>query len=280
MSEVISTQGLSLGYGLDLTPPATGFVHSVFHTAVNGIVNGEMWTFLAEPKRDLPFGIRMARRGFEGLTIRRGDAIHVRAGYIAIDSIEARFVIDCRSAKQWTPFYAPAFTPGTSRRLETVLSLARERAWRGAFDLARVVSANLRDPVMLSRALAKTIGTGPGATPSGDDVLIGILAVLASPYSGETGSLCLRTLAKGISPLLANTTDVSAHLLQQAMRGFVSRDLSELLVVLASDPSSPSLQLALNRIVETGATSGADCCIGLATAAPSFFISQSERAAA
>lgn len=277
MSEGIPVKGLSLGHALDTVAPGNGMVHSIFGHAVNLVVGGEMWTLLASRKRDLPFGIRMACDDFDALRIHRGDSVNIRAGFL---SIASHLVIDCRTTECWHPSFPATLAPGIFARLDAIASAASDRAWSHCTEMARsVISANL-DPSALGRVLAKVVGAGPGATPSGDDALVGILAVLNSPYSGDAGKQCAARLRDAIEPLLATTTDVSAHLLRQAARGFVSRDLHELLVALASDSSHAQLQLAIQNVVETGATSGADACTGMIAAAESFFIPQYERAAA
>lgn len=277
MSKGIPVQGLSLGHALDTVAPGNGMVHSVFEHAVNLVVGGEMWTLLASRKRDLPFGIRVACAGFGPLGIQRGDNVNVRAGFL---SIASHLVIDCRTAEYWQPSFPAAPASGIFTRLEAVASAAHARAWHCSAEMARSVVSAIHHPSALRHELAKVVGAGPGATPSGDDVLVGILAVLNSPYSGGLGEQCAARLRNAIEPLLATTTDVSAHLLRQSAHGFVGRDLHELLVALACGTSAAQLQSAIQNVIETGATSGADACTGTIVAAKSFLIPQHERAAA
>jgi len=128
--------------------------------------------------------------------------------------------------------------------------------------------------------LAKVVGQGPGSTPSGDDVLVGILAVLNSPASGAAGARAAESLGRAIFPLLRTTSDVSGQLLRQAVKGLFSRDVHELVLALLGNPAPQQLRNTIQRVIETGATSGADTCMGLLAFAPSFFIPGEKRAAA
>jgi hypothetical protein len=132
----------------------------------------------------------------------------------------------------------------------------------------------------LGDVLAKVVGRGPGATPSGDDVIVGALAVLTSPHSGMAGASAAEALGRSLRPLLSTTTDVSGHLLRQASNGLFCRDVHELLSALIGAPSPRELSEMVRRVIETGATSGADACEGLLAFAPSYFAFGNERASA
>jgi hypothetical protein len=373
----------SLGYALDAGPVACGVVHSVFRHAVNVMMCGEMWTLLAEGKSDLPFGIRVALPDFDALGLRRGETVHVRSGFMGIGS---RLVVDCRATARWVPARVLEPAPGLMRRLAMMAKLVRGRSWSGSAEMALAVKSAMHSPAAIGVVLAKVVGCGPGATPSGDDVLVGILAVLTSTHSKSAGAMTTevlprasavnpsprpageRKLAGGAShriraskrpapagaadaapspflrprrgwshfafdsggwrhrlislgppghsqvgphdftaavgmrrvantrrtdgtrdaellrgallPLLPTTNDVSAHLLRQAAHGLLSRDLHELVSALIGNSSPAQLRDAVQRVVETGATSGADTCEGLLAFAPSYFIQQHAMAAA
>ncbi len=124
------------------------------------------------------------------------------------------------------------------------------------------------------------VGYGPGSTPSGDDVLVGIFAVLTASRSGAAGAAAARSLDQMMRPLLPGTTDISMQLLRQASRGLVGRAVHELICAISGETNLQALRLAIQRVVETGVTSGADTCMGLLAFAPSYFLSDDERAAA
>ena len=146
--------------------------------------------------------------------------------------------------------------------------------------MAQAVRSALEVSAALGDVLSKVVGRGPGSTPSGDDVLVGILAVLNSPHSGAAGARATESLGRAILPLLWTTTDISGQLLRQAVKGLFSRDVHELVSALLGNPAPRQLRNTIRRVIETGATSGADTCMGLLAFAPSFLIPPEERAAA
>lgn len=271
-------QVLSVGHSLNVDFARTGIVHSVFARAVNLDMCGEMWTILADDGVDLPFGLRLAAKDFKLLGLQRGDRVNVRAGFIGLGSRQRVVVIDCRAAPRWLPAYQGRLDPRVSDRLAAVEAAARKRAWGGSADMADAVREALDHPDSLGSVLTCVIGRGPGLTPAGDDVLVGILAVL-SRRSGLAAAAADR-LAGLIPPLLPTTTYISGQLLLQAMRGLFARAVDELLSALTSDSPPQRLNGAIRRIIDTGATSGADTCMGVIAFAPSFLVPRHQRAAA
>lgn len=277
MRRAAEVPALSLGYALEASTAACGVVHSVFRHAVNLLIGGEMWTLLAAAKSDLPLGIRVALPDFDALGLRRGEPVHVRSGFAGVGS---RLVVDCRAAARWVPVSEKEVAPGLMRRLAAVAESVRGKAWSGSAEKAHAVKSALHAPAALGEVLANVVGCGPGATPSGDDVLVGILAVLTSAHSGSAGARDAELLRRALLPLLPTTTDVSAHLLRQAARGLIGRAVHELVSALLGDASPEQLSATAQRVVETGATSGADTCEGLLAFAPAYFIQPHAMAAA
>ena len=231
---------------------------------------------LADAKSDLPFGIRVAVDDFDAFGLRCGEPVHVRAGFVGIAS---RLVVDCRAAVRWVPDVSYPHAPGLIERLEVVAESVRGKSWSGSPEMARAVMSAVQAPATLRTVLAKIIGCGPGATPSGDDVIVGILAVLGSPLAGAAQRRKAGLLRRAVLPLLPTTTDLSAHLLRQAAHGLPGRDLHDLVSALIGNSSPSHLRDAVRRVIGTGATSGADTCEGLLVFAPSYFIQPHEIAA-
>ncbi len=277
---MIGVAAQSIGPALDVASADVGVVHSVFSHAVNLLVRGDLWTVLAAAKPDLPFGIRAGLPNFDGLGLQAGDSVNIRAGFVGLG--QSRLVVDCRSAPRWIPTFENNTAPahGITARMAIIAGAARGRAWSGSAELARMAQNVLQRPSDLGAALAQVVGCGPGATPSGDDVLVGVLAVLTSPKAGAAGAGAAESLCRSLPSHLLQTTDLSAHLLRQAARGLFSRPVHELVSALISDSSSEQMQEAVQRVVETGATSGADTCAGLLEIAPHYFIPSQEKAAA
>ena len=269
---MIQLQALSIGPSLNLFAPGVGFVHSVFAGATNLEVSGSLWTLLVADGADLPMGIRVAVRDFRTLGLREGDQVDVKSGFIGVGSSVSRFVVDCRAVPQWIPAYPGRLEPGLARRLAVVAADVCGRSWSGSAKMAHAVRSALEASDAIANVLASVVGRGPGLTPAGDDVLVGILAVLSSSHSGSAGAQVAKSLGQLILPLIPTTTYVSGHLLRHAANGLFGRAVHELLSALIGDQPRQKLAETVRRILETGATSGADTCEGLLAFAPTFLV--------
>lgn len=277
---MLTVQASTLGPALDFHSARTGLVHSVFAHAVNVVVDTDLWTLLASGQPDLAFGIRTTLSDCAALGACRGEPVAIRAGFIGIGTGAARVVVDCRAATRWRPAAPRTTAPGLERRLTQLAAAMAGRCWQGTGMLAqRVTAALLDEPRSLAGVLAQVVGHGPGLTPSGDDALVGMLAALRLAPSTQARTRAV-ILARAIEPLLASTTDLSAHLLRQASRGCFGRALHELVAALADDMPSRALQERIDRVIATGATSGSDACAGVVAVAPHFYRYSGERAAA
>jgi hypothetical protein len=261
---------LSVGHALNVDAAGVGVVHSVFERAVNVLAGQDLWTLLSADRSDLPFGIRIAAWDFDAIGLRRGDRVEFRAGFVRIGSEPERLLIDCRSTPQWIPTRRVTPAAGLAERLEVVAAAAAPRAWHGSQRMACALTSALNERDVLTSVLPGVVGCGPGATPSGDDLLVGILAVLGSPHSGARGAAAAHSLRRALLPLLPTTTDISAHLLRQAGSGLFARWVHELVCTLIGDPAPGRVLDAARRVIDAGASSGADMCMGLLACARSF----------
>jgi hypothetical protein len=269
---VARLQALSLGYALDARAAAAGVVHSVYPRAANLEVRGELWTLLAAAREDLPLGIRLEVEDLGAFALRRGDTVRVRAGYVGIGEDGRAVVLDCRAAPRWTPACRAQPAPGLAGRLALVAAAAHHRAWAGSARMAHDVVSALDHGDSLPGVIAGVIGCGPGATPAGDDVLVGVFAALALLPAGARGAAAARMLEGALRPLLPGTADLSAHLLRQAAGGLFGRPVHDLADALACAADAGRVQEALRRVLDMGATSGADLCTGIASAAHAFLL--------
>jgi hypothetical protein len=277
----VEIQALSLGEALNVTACARGAVHSVFTRAVNLNVAGNLWTLLAESLADMPYGLRLRLSDFDALDLKVGQPVNVRSQYVGIGvGRSLHLVVDCRTATRSVPIKPNRIEPGLWRRLALVDSMIRGRAWTGAEGLAQTVVAALNEPSRLAAVLGRVIGRGPGLTPSGDDVVIGILAVLRAPAAASANPAAVDCLTHAIAPLLPTTTSISGHLLRQACDGLFSRPLQDLVAALRTDATAQHLEQRVERLVAMGATSGADSGIGLLAAAPLVLLPPDKRVAA
>ena len=265
---------LSIGCEVELCSPRAGVVHSVFARAINLLVDGELWTVFGADHPDSPFGLRLAADALQVLgDLRPGDPLRVRAGHAGL----GRHVIDGRNAARWAPTRWPAPAAGLAARLGAVERAALAQAWPGsgrlADELLRALlhagvesDQRLADDVCLTVAMRRTLGRGPGLTPAGDDVLVGVLTVLRSGAVGDAGARAGSRLVASLLPHLEATTELSQHLIRQAARGLPGGALHALGEALFEGSNGTRLMRALDAVLATGATSGADACLGLVAA--------------
>lgn len=114
-------------------------------------------------------------------------------------------------------------------------------------------------------AAERLVGLGPGLTPSGDDVLAGLMVTLRH-LGAATGSARAVDLAGWLGATATfdartRTTPISATLLHCAARG---EACPEVLAVLRALAGRQPLEPALRRLCELGHTSGADLAQGIA----------------
>ncbi|MDP9866718.1 MULTISPECIES: DUF2877 domain-containing protein [Streptosporangium] len=113
-------------------------------------------------------------------------------------------------------------------------------------------------------AAEQLVGLGPGLTPSGDDMLAGVLVALrhlgTAAGAGRAVWLADWLAAAVTFDARGRTTPISAALLHCAARGQAS---GEVLAVLRGLAGRQALEPALQRLLQLGHTSGADLAWGL-----------------
>jgi hypothetical protein len=119
-----------------------------------------------------------------------------------------------------------------------------------------------------STALAAVLGVGEGLTPSGDDLLTGVLAGLDAAHrvGPEAGIQRERLIAVlGTSP--SSTTRLSAQLLAAAAAGLYSEPVLEVLEALETEPPvRGALEHAVQDLLAVGHRTGADTLRGIVAA--------------
>lgn len=119
---------------------------------------------------------------------------------------------------------------------------------------ALVESALAEEPV--AGTLFRLIGAGPGSTPAGDDVVVGVLAgLLALGHDGAATAI-----GTAIRPLLGRTTSAARHYLMAAIDGRFAERVHLLVRGLADQPRAWAGARAARS---WGATSGMDLLAGV-----------------
>lgn len=142
-----------------------------------------------------------------------------------------------------------------------------ERATWAAGTLLR--GLRIGDEVCVARGAEALAGLGPGLTPAGDDFLVGLMAALhlwpgLLPEAWTPQHAC-RQIAQAAAE---RTTRLSAAWIQHAAVGEFGEPWHALIRALAGGERA-AIRSAADRILNTGATSGADAMAGfLAPFAP------------
>ncbi|WP_198588348.1 oxamate carbamoyltransferase subunit AllH family protein [Geodermatophilus chilensis] len=128
-------------------------------------------------------------------------------------------------------------------------------------------AALARDDRRIARLLSRLVGVGPGATPAGDDVIVGVLAGLDAAAGSLVDEAVTRVardaLGARLRPLLARTTAIARHDLTAALAGQYAEHVQRTVAALA-DPAAVPAAVAAAR--GWGATSGIDLATGTSSA--------------
>lgn len=122
-------------------------------------------------------------------------------------------------------------------------------------------------------AAAGLVGLGPGLTPSGDDLLVGLFGALVA-VRGDAEPRLARLGERIAAAAAPRTTSVAAAYLRHAGRGELSEHMGSLLrAVLEGDRRE--VARAVDRCVKVGETSGVDGLLGVVLAVA--FLCESEQ---
>lgn len=166
-----------------------------------------------------------------------------------------------RPVRWWDP--RPRVDPGELRahgwRLRQVVAAEPATAFGIDPDRAQQVVAALADGD--AAPAVAVLGSGPGLTPAGDDVVAGALAALAL-----TERLPVAAAAAVTSAAASRTTSLSAALLIAAARGQVVPQAARTLRALGRGADVDAVTAATQQLFAVGSTSGHDLALGLAAA--------------
>lgn len=185
-----------------------------------------------------------------------GDQVVVGDGAVALPGVTIRAV------RTWRPHPAPRATATVWPGPLSTLSLP----WRSpARAVTEVLLGRDHAAYPLAERVGTLVGAGPGLTPSGDDVLCGVLLALRLHPRGSADLVA--DLWRAVEPRLTSTTSLSAALLREAADGYAAEPVLRLLERLASfgpaDDPAPVAE-AVGAVLAIGHTSGADLLGGLA----------------
>ena len=257
-----------------------GRVHSVFARVVNVIVpDGSLLTLASRAMDDAPDTLVVDLPTFDGRRVAVGAPVATHEGDLLVGQSLA---IRSDGARSWVPMLPryPARDAQLRRNLDVVRQhLAGLHCGPDGVALARSSAAGIAASALLARhtaalgralELADTgaarveaealVGLGQGLTPSGDDVLLGLFAVLHLP-----GGPCapLRDLGRQVLARGAHRTHaISLCALRAAAEGRVRARIIALLSALIAGEREAMLA-ALRAVLAIGSTSGRDIVAGI-----------------
>lgn len=257
-----------------------GAVHSVFDRVVNlaDARDGRLVTLAARSLDNAPNTLLVDVARFAAYPLRTGMSAATRSATLHIGSDD--FVLRFDRAAPWHA-QLPSYPRDAARLRDNLAAMqahlagyvAREDAVNGLgaampctalletrFEaLAQGVHRGDIDGVCThGRAL---LGLGPGLTPSGDDFLVGLFAVLHLAHSPCHG---LRHACDAIAAdAPARTHPISVAALREAARGRVRDSVRTLLCELVEGHPA-GVRRALARVLAIGATSGRYIVTGIA----------------
>lgn len=276
-----------------LVPTAdwVGTVHSVFATTCNLAVGELLITVHDAARSHTPTSIRVRTSGPRpwSPTVQRGERVEQRDGWLQF----GRHSLDLSRVSVWLPasIRLRAGSPARQHQLAHQLSFLEDFRRRSSPPMDPMLDRDARALTTALRALSgrvrsgtfhhpqpeidalvkRLLGSGPGLTPAGDDVLVGLLAVLSSAedlvaehHSGQPMGPAAAGLRTAVSRHLLRTNDISANYLGLAVAGHFGESVGELLRALASGWSDRLLLDRAAAVISIGASSGADTLRGVA----------------
>ena len=263
-------------------PEAT--VESVHRSAINLRLGTSLATVACESVGGLPMGLLLAGEpALDRLRVMRGMPVVLGESEITIPA--ASLAVDLQGAVTWSPAMPVLSSRSADLLRRRAASAVRLAADAPPIGLAPLLSAMAGKPVASGGALAARVGPaianllesvaagdvaraadyaqplvglGPGATPSGDDLLVGLLAGMAAARHPHAAALASRIGRQAVG----RTTALSEQFLVDAGRLRFSERVQRITtVVLVGDAGE--LRAAIEATLAWGASSGADLLAGL-----------------
>jgi hypothetical protein len=247
-----------------------GRVHSVFQRAVNvELLDGELVTLVTPRGGGLPNGVVLDAETDLRTLVRERELVW---GDVGLRLCCLNLTVELAGAEVWSPLLEPrgGFPPFETVRGDLAKTLLQRDVHGGFAEALRTLAAGGSEQEVCATwpavsallhatragevhtaasAAHRLIGLGPGLTPSGDDFLVGYCASLRAArhaLHSELAEACWH-MAKG------RTTRIAETFYRYAARGAFSERIHRLI-------DSPA---ELQHALDWGATSGADCVLGV-----------------
>ncbi|WP_038176075.1 DUF2877 domain-containing protein [Vibrio pacinii] len=261
-----------------------GRIHSVFSHAINIISNDsktKKWVSILDLSLpNTPCGLSVSLTSeplFSQCQV--GDKVYLRGGILRF-STDARLSVDSRSAIKWK--YPPQVNEYSLSQLKNNIHHIENHFIKYVnnrinpklhvttySDYLNYIAIDFDfDLVSKPESIVDNLGRGQGLTPSGDDFICGVLALLnyVTQYLGSSRCsyrIVQERIANACSVQWHKTTDVSRHYLQQACEGDFSQPVTWLVYSIFNSTCFNEVEEIINDVLEIGSSSGIDIVSGI-----------------
>lgn len=233
-------------------------VHSIFTNGFN-LECEEERIFIGTAKNGrLPFAIQLTNNDVSALiaTIQINEVFQFDAGTLLHPNFQIKLVdieqYICKREK--VDIHPSPLSLTTEKKTGLDITIGEWLIQPKTHDLAKAIQST--DAVFIEQTLRYFIGRGNGLTPSGDDMLVGILLI------GKVSVTFKSVLTKLIETEIL-TTDISLTYLKYALQD----EFSELLIALyKAFQTGAETKKIIEQIYQNGHTSGIDTIAGVALA--------------
>jgi hypothetical protein len=277
-------------------PTTRGTIHSVFSGAANLLFGGQLLTLHAREMPCAPNGLVLPLRARRGplADLQVGMVTIIERGMISMPAPGLR--LSTQNSRSWNPrpqlasascspehlarnvdYLASLVTTkadanglaglanlriGASVPIPPGQTLLLQTAWPATEQMLAGISR--RQMQLVYQAAGTLLGLGPGLTPSGDDLLVGLMAaiILLSEPLGLRAEFYQRLSAELLTIARGRTNKLSMTWMEYARRGEVAEHLGRLFHTLILDDLH-DLEDATIQVLNTGATSGGDVLAGV-----------------
>ncbi|MDD5646011.1 MAG: DUF2877 domain-containing protein [Candidatus Bipolaricaulis sp.] len=243
-----------------------GRVATTFRHGLSAVFGGDVYVSIQTPAVPLhPWAVEVP-----GMPVRPAVGCAVRGTQFAVETAGTRFELltGAREPVRMAPYSPANALTATDNRgiLNRLLHERRPRSVEAFEGEIRAVVAQWQttgDPSLL----ANLVGLGSGSTPSGDDVLVGILAGLTALFDvSASARQHLEALREGLREVSHRTHPASRQMLAAATDGSFPEPLLNLARALGGAGHPEAVRAAAARVLGLGATSGGSFLAGLAAA--------------
>lgn len=286
-SQILYAEEYEHSIPLFLIKNPLGSVHSLFQNGLN-IRMGERLFFIGTDKNGkLPFGIHLQKDAVQKLlaSIQMPAAVHwdEKAQQLTFENSNA--AVNFQKGTPYSNSIQLTKNEMSSQYLETLIKTLvaegektgldldieqflldylrnqKEPCTAPANEVYRLMEAlTSHDPSEIERVIRYFLGRGRGLTPSGDDHLVGLLAI--HTISGICSPLFLQMI-QNILQRESVTTDIGREYLLYALKGEFSSTIVNILNHLVEIERHSEVEKHVLQLLTVGHSSGIDTAFGL-----------------